>query len=45
MRGYTVLQLKRVKIGRLHLDPALAPGEFRELTQEEIALLEQEDGE
>lgn len=44
-RGYAVLALKRVRIGRLRLDPALEPGAYRELTQAEIGLMEQEDGE
>ena len=39
-RGRTVLALRRLSIGALHLDPALAPGQWRELTQEETALLE-----
>lgn len=34
--GKTVLYLKRISIGSLLLDPALAPGEVRELTPEEI---------
>ena len=29
--------------GALALDPALAPGDWREMTEEEVALLEQED--
>ena len=37
--GKTVLFLKRTAIGGLKLDEALAPGELRELTQEEIGLL------
>ena len=41
--GLTVLQLKRTKIGSLELDPALKPGDFRELTEAEAALLEQEE--
>lgn len=31
-----VLKLKRVKIGNLYLDESLKPGEYRELTKEEI---------
>lgn len=34
-RGKKVLSLKRVRVGRLNLDPALSPGEARELTEEE----------
>ena len=41
-RGRTVTYLKRLQIGALPLDPALAPGEWRELTEEEVALLEQD---
>ena len=41
-RGRTVVYLRRLQIGALSLDPALAPGQWRELTQEEAALLEQE---
>ena len=41
-RGLTVLYLKRLQIGALSLDPALEPGQWRELSQEEVALLEQE---
>lgn len=33
--GYTVAALKRVRIGALELDASLAPGEVRELTEEE----------
>ncbi len=39
--GLTVLELKRTKIGCLALDPSLQPGDFRELTEAETALLEQ----
>ena len=39
-RGRTVLTLRRLSIGRLALDPALSPGQWRELTDEESALLE-----
>lgn len=42
-RGAPVTYLKREKIGALALDPALAPGQWREMTEEEAALLEQED--
>ena len=41
-RGVRVTFLKREQIGALPLDPALKPGEWRELTDEEAALLEQE---
>ena len=34
-----VVSLKRVAVGRLALDPALAPGEWRDLTPEELELL------
>lgn len=40
-RGCTVLTLKRLSFGPLALDPALAPGEYRELTDEELRLLHQ----
>lgn len=33
--GRTVLELKRVQIGALRLDPNLQPGEYRELTEDE----------
>lgn len=42
-RGKPVIYLKRMAIGSLMLDPALAPGEWRELTDEEVAQLEQSD--
>ena len=38
-RGKPVLYLKRMKIGNLTLDPALEPGGYRFLTEEEVALL------
>lgn len=41
--GKPVVYLKRMAIGSLMLDPALAPGEWRELTDEEVAQLEQPD--
>ena len=41
-RGVQVTYLKRLQIGALALDPALAPGQWRELTDEETALLEKE---
>ncbi len=34
-----VVYLKRVSMGRLDLDESLLPGEYRELTEEEILLL------
>jgi 16S rRNA pseudouridine516 synthase len=34
--GKKVLYLRRVSMGPLRLDPALAPGEWRELTEEEL---------
>jgi 16S rRNA pseudouridine516 synthase len=37
--GCCVVYLKRLAIGRLKLDETLKPGEFRELTQEELDLL------
>lgn len=37
--GKEVLYLRRLSMGPLLLDPSLSPGEFRELTQEEINLL------
>ena len=38
-RGRPVLYLKRVKMGNLTLDPALARGEYRYLTDEELQAL------
>ena len=38
-RGKPVLYLKRMKMGNLTLDPALEPGGYRFLTEEEVALL------
>lgn len=38
-RNRTVVTLRRLSIGPLHLDEALQPGEYRELTEEELALL------
>ncbi len=43
-RGAPVVYLKRERIGALDLDPALAPGQWREMTDEEVALLEREEG-
>ena len=37
--GREVLFLKRIAMGGLMLDPALAPGEYRPLTGEELNLL------
>lgn len=34
--GYRVLSLKRIRIGRLRLDPKLAPGKIRPLTSTEV---------
>ena len=38
--GRTVVRLRRTAIGALILDPALGPGGYRELSQEETELLE-----
>jgi len=40
-RGAPVVYLKRERIGALYLDPALRPGQWREMTDEEVALLEE----
>lgn len=37
--GNEVLYLKRIRFGALNLDPSLAPGEYRALTQEELESL------
>jgi 16S rRNA pseudouridine516 synthase len=37
--GKKVLYLRRIAMGPLRLDPALAPGEWRELTEEEVESL------
>lgn len=37
--GKEILYLRRISMGALRLDPALAPGEFRKLRQEEIKIL------
>jgi 16S rRNA pseudouridine516 synthase len=37
--GKKVVYLKRLAMGQLQLDPNLEPGEYRELTEEELALL------
>ena len=34
-----ILYLRRITMGALRLDPALAPGEFRKLRQDEIQIL------
>ncbi|MGN0774863.1 MAG: pseudouridine synthase [Candidatus Ventricola sp.] len=39
-RGAPVVYLKRESIGALALDPALMPGQWREMTDEEVALLD-----
>ncbi len=39
--GHPLLSLSRLRIGCVTLDPALAPGEFRPLTAEEISGLKQ----
>ncbi len=39
--GNEVVFLKRLSIGALELDPALAPGQYRELTDEEVGRLKQ----
>lgn len=41
-RGAPVIYLRRERIGALSLDPALAPGQWREMTEEEVRLLEEE---
>lgn len=41
-RGVQVTYLKRLSIGALELDERLKPGQWREMTQEEVALLERE---
>ena len=40
-RGRTVVRLERLRVGPITLDPALAPGQLRELTPEEEAALYQ----
>ena len=39
--GSEILKLERIRFGGIPLDPALASGEWRELTEEEICLLKQ----
>ncbi len=41
--GGLVVHLRRIRIGGLTLDTALAPGEFRMLTEPELALLRQQE--
>lgn len=41
--GKRVVYLKRIQMGPISLDETLEPGEYRELTDEEIALLKGED--
>lgn len=43
-RGKEVLYLKRLSMGPLVLDPSLAPGHYRPLTQKEVDLLAEHDG-
>ena len=38
-RGLTVTSLKRLSIGPLKLDPVLKPGEYRELSEQELKML------
>lgn len=37
--GATVIELKRLRMGEVWLDESLKPGEYREMTDEEISLL------
>lgn len=37
--GATVIELKRLRMGEVWLDKSLRPGEYREMTDEEIAML------
>ena len=39
--GGVVVQLRRVQLGGLRLDPALTEGAFRALTERELELLQQ----
>ena len=43
-RGKTVLYLKRLSMGSLRLDPGLEKGDYRHLTEEEVAKLRKETG-
>lgn len=40
--GKEILYLSRITMGALRLDPALAPGEFRKLSEDEIRILKKE---
>lgn len=40
--GKEILYLRRITMGALRLDPALAPGEFRKLSEDEIRILKKE---
>lgn len=40
--GKEVIYLKRLAMGNLKLDPQLAPGQYRELSEEELALLKEQ---
>lgn len=42
-RGVHVVYLKRLSIGALELDPALENGAWREMTMEEVAMLEMDE--
>ena len=39
--GKKVIYLKRLSMGKLQLDETLALGEYRELTEEEVKLIEE----
>ncbi|MCR5792247.1 MAG: rRNA pseudouridine synthase [Lachnospiraceae bacterium] len=41
--GYKVVYLKRMQMGALTLDETLAPGEYRELSREELILLSESE--
>jgi 16S rRNA pseudouridine516 synthase len=43
-RGHDVVSLKRIRIGPIRLDESLSPGEYRELTEEELAALKEAVG-
>ena len=40
--GKEILYLRRISMGALRLDPKLAPGEFRKLSEAEIKILKKE---
>ena len=40
--GKEILYLRRITMGALRLDPNLAPGEFRKLSEDEIKILKKE---